>query len=894
MPRARTECHWGILSVITKAVPARARTRTFAIGIDYITEHTHQRAVEAVGVTFEGGVDYATSPEKAAWTHTRGVASLETAAVEMEATAALSARCRDPVYHLIVAYAKHERPTREQVVADAERLLKAIGMDDHQYVLAAHENTDDFHAHVIANRVGPDGRANDLWHERIVRERVCAEIAAERGWDIVIGHHNRDIIQRIERIHDLPEEPERRVGDGAYRRQQERGEPLWHDVARPCILDAVDNARSWGDLHQRLTAHGAVVKLVRRGDRVQGLAFAEGAAAGAPGCAASRIDSRCALSALVRRFGPFKPTHEVVHDSERAGAAIRQETISRDAMSRPWSDEVRATILAAVDTARSWSDLRQRLDEHGIIVKLVARGGRAQGLAFAKGTHDNAPGCGASRIDPRCKKAALEQRFGPFPAGRDDGGDHKRHRSAEHGHQREDARRARDRKAERLREARERSRPHKQDAAEQHQPERGRKTSDRGRIAPSHVLREAGRIVNHARMRTSYAAYRDEFFRDHGRAADALRNEAWQRERAQRQLEGLRRRDARLMLRAVARLGSRGLARQLTYWTIDGVIARRRAQEYNASRVRWEATKIVLASERSLAWEEKPMDYRSFAAERARAGDLSARKALADLTAPSYDRGRSAEHRRYASGQQHESRPQRERRTWSLNELRTRLDVIRAEAETRYDHARREREKLDPVQKPGSFDDVLSAEREQIRSQVFKRSEFTQEERAQLMRIAGEKRSCNPFTRAAATVAEKALQNEQELRFEASLAGAMRQFEAREIPKLSKRVAADEQRYRRYAKTSFLLEEEIRSARTVLRQRLPHVIQRLNILERAGITRLEAVELAPSSGLTKISVVIEQQYRNIPETKRRQIEQMIRREQRARDRARESIPMGGP
>ncbi len=80
----------------------------------------------------------------------------------MEAVAALSARCLDPVYHLIIAYAKHEQPTRAEVVSDAERLLSAVGMDDHQYVLAAHQDTDDFNAHVIANRVGPDGRANDL------------------------------------------------------------------------------------------------------------------------------------------------------------------------------------------------------------------------------------------------------------------------------------------------------------------------------------------------------------------------------------------------------------------------------------------------------------------------------------------------------------------------------------------------------------------------------------------------------------------------------------------------------------------------------------------------------------------------------------------------------------
>src|SRR6202049_4144729 len=104
--------------MISKSVPARARTRTFAIGIEYVTDHTHQRAVARGGASFEGGVTYATAAEKSAWIHLRGVSSLETAWLEMEAVAALSTRCRDPVYHLIIAYAKPERPARAQVVGD--------------------------------------------------------------------------------------------------------------------------------------------------------------------------------------------------------------------------------------------------------------------------------------------------------------------------------------------------------------------------------------------------------------------------------------------------------------------------------------------------------------------------------------------------------------------------------------------------------------------------------------------------------------------------------------------------------------------------------------------------------------------------------------------------------
>jgi hypothetical protein len=884
--------------MITKSVPARARTRTFAIGIDYVTDHTHRRAA-AAGVPFESGVTYATAPEKAAWIHLRGVMSLETAALEMEATAALSARCRDPVYHLIIAYAKHERPTREQVVSDAERLLTAIGMDDHQYVLAAHRDTDDFHAHVIANRVGADGRANDLWHERIIRERVCAEIAAERGWDIVIGHHNRDIVQRIEHLHDLPPEPQWRPTDGAYRRQQERGEPPWHDVARPYILDAVDGAKGWSDVHQRLTAHGVVLKLVQRGDRVQGLAFAEGTDRSAPGCAASRVDARCALSALERRFGPFAPAHEVAHDVAQADPAPRAEPVEWNESLQRWSDQVRPTILAAVDGARSWPELTQRLDRHGIVVKLVERGGRIQGLAFAQGTRADAPGCGASRIDVRCKKAALEERFGPFPspaqerAHRDGDVAREERRSQERAHESSaDARHARDRKAERLREARERSSSQQESRTPVHGPEHLREGLDRdARNEPSWAVREAGYIANHARLRSAYAAYRDRFSEGRRRTIDARHNGAWEQERARRRLEAQRRRDAGRLLRATARLGSRGLARQVAYWAIDAIMARRRVQEYAAARVRWQATKIVLARGRGLSSEEKPMDYRSFVNEKARAGDPAAQRVLADLTRVARETGSVADERQHAHGAEQRPSPQIELRALSISELRARLDVIRAEEEARHARARVERERLERVEPPRSLDEVLAAERRRIRAQTADATKFTEAERVRLAALAQEKRSWNPLTRVAAAQAEQTLRAARQSRYGQSLTAAIEKFEGRDVPQYAERAAADDRRYRQYVTSSLALEQEMREARAVLRDRIPQANQRLLVLERAGVAQIEGVER--HARLNELAAAIDREYRVVPEATRGNVEQSIRREQRAQDRSREYMPMGG-
>ncbi len=805
--------------MISKSVPARSRTRSFATGVDYITEHAHERACVQAGRSFGDGIGYASAPKKAAWVQLRGVTSVETAALEMEAVAVLSRRCKDPVYHLIVAYAKGERPTREQVVSDAERLLKAIGMERSQYVLAAHQDTDNYHAHVIANRIGPDGKANDLWHERIKRERTCAEIAAERGWEIVVGHHNRDIVQRACHLYAPPADPERRMSDGAYRQLRERGELPWCESARPYVLDAVDRAKDWNEVHERLAAHGVVAKLVQRGERLRGLAFAEGFERGAPGCAASRIDARCALPTLERRFGPFTTSHEL------ANATI---------VATQWAQSARTTILTAVDSARSWDDLTQRLDRDGIVVKLIARGARVQGLAFAQGRDPGAPGCGASRIHPRCKKAALEQRFGPCPF------------------------------------------------TPEQPPKRGRsEVRDRAEreahTDPRWALRDAQRIVDHARMRSEYTAYRDGFFAERHRATTERRQAAWERESMQRRCEAQRRREARLLLRAVARLATRGaVARQLAYWSIEAVINRRRAREYDAGRVRWEATKIVLSSERKLTREEKPMDYRWYVAKQARAGDLGAQRILAAREAPARNR--------------HEQIAEAASQPVTLDKVRQRLHVIRAEEEARYERARMQRQHLTRIDRPPTIEQALASARKEIRARVSEATQFTPAERAQLARLTKEQQSWNPFVRNAAKKEAQKLHAEQRARYEAELTKATRDFESGDAQRIEQRIRGDERTYRDYVSASLGLEARMRQARAALRDEIPMLETRLKVLERAGVAQLDCDGPAWDARLDQLAAAVDRGHRTVPDVLRRDVEFAIRKEQRGLSRTR-SISM---
>ena len=324
----------------------------------------------------------------------------------------------------------------------------------------------------------------------------------------------------------------------------------------------------------------------------------------------------------------------------------------------------------------------------------------------------------------------------------------------------------------------------------------------------------------------------------------ARRNAAWEREREQRQRDAQRRREARLLLRAVARLGTRGvIARQLAYWSVDAVIGRRRAREHDAARVRWEATKIVLASERRRTREEKPLAYRSFVSERARSGDLGAQRVLDALVAPTRNRS--------------EHVPHREPRPVTLAEVRLRLNVIRAEEDGRYQRARLERQHLQHVERPPCFDEALATERQRIHERAAEAARYTDAERVRLAQLARERRSWNPLTRRAAIKEEERLHGEQRSRYKKTLADATHEFEQRDLPQLEKQLAGHERAYRHYVAASLGLERERNNARAA-RDEVPRIEQRLNVLERAGVARIDCDAAMGAARLNDLATAIEQ------------------------------------
>jgi hypothetical protein len=122
------------------------------------------------------------------------VASLASASAEMYAVANQAPTVKEPVYHYILSWPEHERPKTEEIFTAARETLAALGLAEHQYIIAIHANTDNLHAHVEVNRVHPKTfRAWDNFRDHFTLHKAAREIEIKYGW-----HHDNGIFQVVE------------------------------------------------------------------------------------------------------------------------------------------------------------------------------------------------------------------------------------------------------------------------------------------------------------------------------------------------------------------------------------------------------------------------------------------------------------------------------------------------------------------------------------------------------------------------------------------------------------------------------------------------------------------------------------------------------------------------
>lgn len=201
--------------------------------------------------------------------------SVETAAKEMWAVAAENPRVKDPVEHYILSWQEGEKPTKEQWQEAVTHTLDALGWKDHQWLAVSHEDTGNFHVHVMANKVHPEtyrSHTPDWMHKTL--DKCCREIEAKQGWAHSNGLYRWDNEARA--AVPVPREEREAQRQASDAQRAERGEAATGRAAKmeqfrdteslqtyakgePAkALDAVmkREGATWQDVHAALAKHG--------------------------------------------------------------------------------------------------------------------------------------------------------------------------------------------------------------------------------------------------------------------------------------------------------------------------------------------------------------------------------------------------------------------------------------------------------------------------------------------------------------------------------------------------------------------------------------------------------------------------------------------------------------
>ncbi|NOT20611.1 MAG: relaxase/mobilization nuclease domain-containing protein [Sideroxydans sp.] len=305
----------------------------------------------------------ARAKEKCIAIRTHGVTDITAATIEMNAVAARNTRCKDPAFHFVLTWPEHEHPNSDAIFDAAEHAIQSLGLDDHQYVLAIHVNTDNIHCHAAVNRIHPDTykSRNVEWAHRTIH-LAARQSEIKHGWmhdnGIYIakidGQNKKSIILNPD--HDHTNHTPRRVENN------KSALPTWHDpdsldswlnlkVAK-ALKQALPTLSSWQALHTWLAYQGITLTDTGGGGmRLHATSQVTGEVFDLPLSKGLKILKRGELEKHWGKFDKEQPT-SVELKADKAGS---QTSFARDNSKREERREQRAAARA---------DLRQRFSQY--------------------------------------------------------------------------------------------------------------------------------------------------------------------------------------------------------------------------------------------------------------------------------------------------------------------------------------------------------------------------------------------------------------------------------------------------------------------------------------------------------------------------------------------------
>ncbi len=175
---------------------------------------------------------------------------------EMIALALEAPRSKDPVDHWLMSWKEGEHPTEFQCKQSVEILKKHLDLNsDHLAVYALHRNTENYHLHVVINRVDPDSQrvADNGWCIDRAHKAI-AEIVHVQGWEPESSARYAVNAQGELALSDTARDrrPKAKVMDRENATGEKSNERIAIEEAGPLLA----KAQNWEQVHAKLASAG--------------------------------------------------------------------------------------------------------------------------------------------------------------------------------------------------------------------------------------------------------------------------------------------------------------------------------------------------------------------------------------------------------------------------------------------------------------------------------------------------------------------------------------------------------------------------------------------------------------------------------------------------------------
>ena len=224
--------------------------------------------------------------------------SVRLAANEMRALELFkSKKTTDATYHLVVAEAKGDNLTNEQLLEAGKVMLDRVGFKGHKWVATVHDDTENRHIHFSVLRVHPETHKT---HAPYYDKKTAAIVAAEfeQKWGLTSVARNS-----IAASNALDQKPETADSARIAAHQGHSYERHSRIDFAPKLNEVLGNLPSWESLHVLAAENGRRWALTHGG---KGLALVS-LETPELACAASQVLRKAALGKLVDVLGPYRP-----------------------------------------------------------------------------------------------------------------------------------------------------------------------------------------------------------------------------------------------------------------------------------------------------------------------------------------------------------------------------------------------------------------------------------------------------------------------------------------------------------------------------------------------------------------------------------------------------------